>query len=138
MDEDSSTPPSSSFSPSQGLAADGQEARDGAWERPGTLPAAHRELPSSCHQHPTPGRRPRGQTGEGERQRAGVISPLRPPARLLTAFVSPDVQLLRQLGDHQEGPPALALLGFEDVPKDVVSDVQDILPFGPQQVTDCV
>lgn len=59
-------------------------------------------------------------------------------ARLLTAFVCPDVQLLRQLWDHQEGPPALALLGFEYVSKDMVSDVQDILPFGTQQVTDCV
>lgn len=59
-------------------------------------------------------------------------------AQLLTTFVRPDVQLLRQLGDHQEGPPALALLGFEDVSKDMVSDVQDIFPFGTQQVADCV
>lgn len=66
----SSTPPSSSFFPSQGLAADGPEA----WERPGTLPAAHGGLLSSCHHHPTPGRRLRGQMGVGERWRAGVIS----------------------------------------------------------------
>lgn len=53
----------------------------------------------------------------------------------LTALVSPDVQLLGQLWYNQEGPPALSFLGLEDVSKDVVSDVNYVLPFGPQQVT---
>jgi hypothetical protein len=45
------------------------------------------------------------------------------------------MQLLGQLGDDEEGPPALAFLGLEDVPEDVVSDVDYVLPLGPQQVT---
>ena len=52
----------------------------------------------------------------------------------LTALVGPHVQLLGELGDHQERPPALALLGLEDVSEDVVPDVHDVLPLGPQQV----
>jgi len=52
----------------------------------------------------------------------------------LTALVGPHVQLLGQLGYHQERPPALALLGLEDVSEDVVPDVDDVLPFGRQQV----
>ncbi|TNN71211.1 hypothetical protein EYF80_018559 [Liparis tanakae] len=52
----------------------------------------------------------------------------------LTALVGPHVQLLGELGDHQERPPALPLLGLEDVSEDVVPDVDDVLPFGRQQV----
>ncbi len=53
----------------------------------------------------------------------------------LTALVSPHMQLLRQLRYHQESPPALTLLGFENVAKNVVTDVDDVLSFGTQQVT---
>ena len=53
----------------------------------------------------------------------------------LTALVGPDVQLLGQLGDDQESPPALALLRLQDVPENVVPDVDYVLPLGPQQVT---
>lgn len=53
----------------------------------------------------------------------------------LTAFVGPHVQLLGQLGYDEERPPALALLGLEDVSEDVVPDVHDVLPLGSQQVT---
>lgn len=52
----------------------------------------------------------------------------------LTALVGPHVQLLGQLGDNQERPPALTFLGLEDVSKDVVPDVDDVLPLGSQQV----
>lgn len=138
--------------PSQCLAQHVQAAWERTQERPGTPRPAHGSCPSSCHQHPAPGKK----ALKDKAASGGDLSPapLCPtdlrgtaPAKreqslawglLLTAFVCPDVQLLRQLGDHQEGPPALALLGFEDVSKDMVSDVQDILPFGPQQVTDCV
>lgn len=52
----------------------------------------------------------------------------------LTAFVGPHVQLLRQLGYDQECPPALTFLGLEDVSEDMVTNVHDVLPLGPQQV----
>lgn len=53
----------------------------------------------------------------------------------LTTLVGPDVQLLGQLRNHQERSPALALLRLEDVSEDMVPDVQNVLPFGSQQVT---
>lgn len=53
----------------------------------------------------------------------------------LTALVGPHMQLLGQLGYHQERPPALTLLGLQDVSKDVVPDIDDVLPLGSQQVT---
>lgn len=53
----------------------------------------------------------------------------------LTALVGPHVQFLRQLGDDKECSPALTFLGLEDVSEDVVPDVHDVLPLGPQQVT---
>lgn len=52
----------------------------------------------------------------------------------LTALIGPHVQLLGQLGYHQERPPALALLGFENVSKDMVPDVDYVLPFSSEQV----
>lgn len=58
-----------------------------------------------------------------------------PRVRRLTALIGPHVQLLGQLGDDQERPPALTLLGLEDVSEDVVPDVDDVLPFSAQQVT---
>lgn len=54
---------------------------------------------------------------------------------VLTALVGPNVQLLGELRDHQESPPALALLGFENVSKDVVTNVDDVLSFDAQQIT---
>lgn len=56
----------------------------------------------------------------------------------LTALVSPHMQLLGQLRYHQERPPTLTLLRFENVTKNVVSDVDDVLSFSAQQVTDDV
>lgn len=53
----------------------------------------------------------------------------------LTALIGPHVQLLGQLGYNQERPPALTLLGFEDVSKDMVPNVDDVLPFSAQEVT---
>ena len=55
--------------------------------------------------------------------------------RALTTLVGPHVELLSQLRDDQEGPPALPLLGLQDVSKDVVPDVHNVFPLGPQQVT---
>lgn len=52
----------------------------------------------------------------------------------LTALVSPHMQLLGQLRYNQECPPALTFLGLEDVAENVVPDVDDVLPLGPQQV----
>lgn len=48
------------------------------------------------------------------------------------------MQLLGQLRYDQERPPALTLLRFENVTKNVVSDVDDVLSFSTQQVTDDV
>lgn len=53
----------------------------------------------------------------------------------LTTLVGPNVQLLGQLRNHQERSPALTLLRLEDVSEDMVPNVQNVLPFGPQQVT---
>lgn len=53
----------------------------------------------------------------------------------LTALVSPHMQLLGQLRYHQESPPALTLLGFENVTENMVSNVYNVLPFSTQQVT---
>lgn len=66
-----------------------------------------------------------------------VANPMFGSARVhgLTALIGPHVQLLGQLGYDQERPPALTLLGLEDVSKDVVPNVDDVLPFGAQQVT---
>lgn len=58
--------------------------------------------------------------------------------RRRTALVGPHMQLLGQLRNHQERPPALTLLRFENVTKNVVSDVDDVLSFSTQQVTDDV
>lgn len=54
---------------------------------------------------------------------------------VLTALVSPDVQLLGQLRYHQERPPALTLLGLQNVSKNVVANVDDVLSFDAQQIT---
>lgn len=58
---------------------------------------------------------------------------LTPPQ--LTLLLGPDVHLPGQLRNHQASPPALLLLGLEDVPKDVVPNVQDVLPPHPEQLT---
>lgn len=64
-----------------------------------------------------------------------VLACVYPSVFALTALVGPHMQLLSQLGYHQERPPALTLLGLQDVSKDVVPDVDDVLPLGSQQVT---
>lgn len=65
----------------------------------------------------------------------GLVLSLRLCAKIqLTALVRPHMQLLGQLRDHQERPPALTLLRFENVTKDVVSDVDNVLPFSTEQV----
>ncbi|TNN71337.1 hypothetical protein EYF80_018415 [Liparis tanakae] len=46
--------------------------------------------------------------------------------------------LLDELRYDEESLPALTLLGFEDVSKDVVPDVEDVFPSDVQQVTDDV
>ena len=61
-----------------------------------------------------------------------------PGRALLTALPHPDAQLAGQLGHHQEGSPALPLLGLEDVPKDVVPHAGNVLALHAQQVTDHV
>lgn len=48
------------------------------------------------------------------------------------------MQLLGQLRYHQECPPTLTLLRFENVTKNVVSNIDDVLSFSTQQVTDDV
>lgn len=53
----------------------------------------------------------------------------------LTALVGPHVKLLGQLGYNQERPPALTFLRLEDVSKDMIPDVDYVLPLGSQQVT---
>lgn len=53
---------------------------------------------------------------------------------VLTALVGPNVQLLGKLRYHQESPPALTLLGFKNVSKDVVTNVDDVLSFDAQQI----
>lgn len=52
----------------------------------------------------------------------------------ITALVGPHVQLLGQLRDDQECPPALPLLGLEDVSEDVVANIHNVLSLGAQQV----
>lgn len=52
----------------------------------------------------------------------------------LTALISPHMKLLGQLWYHQESPPALTLLGLENVTENVVSDVDDVLSFSTKQV----
>lgn len=54
---------------------------------------------------------------------------------VLTALVSPNMQLLGKLRYHQESPPALALLGFKNVSKNVVTNVDNVLSFDAQQIT---
>ena len=61
-----------------------------------------------------------------------------PGRALLTALPHPDAQLAGQLGHHQEGSPALPLLGLEDVPEDVVPHAGNVLALHAQQVTDHV
>ena len=41
----------------------------------------------------------------------------------LTLLLGPDAQFPGQLRNHQTSPPALRLLGLEDVPKDVIPNV---------------
>lgn len=53
----------------------------------------------------------------------------------LTALVSPHMQLLSQLRNHQKCSPALTFLWLEDVSKDVVTDIQNVLPLCSQQIT---
>lgn len=53
---------------------------------------------------------------------------------VLTALVSPNVQLLGKLRYHQESPPALPLLGFQNVSKNVVTNVNNVLSFDAQQI----
>jgi len=56
----------------------------------------------------------------------------------LTLLLVPHSQLLVELRYDEERLPALTLLGFEDVSKDVVADVEDVFPSDVQQVTDDV
>lgn len=51
---------------------------------------------------------------------------------VLTTLVSPNVQLLGKLRYHQESPPALTLLGLQNVSKNVVTNVDDVLSFDAQ------
>lgn len=51
---------------------------------------------------------------------------------VLTALVSPNMQLLGKLRYHQESPPALTLLGLQNVSKNVVTNVDDVLSFDAQ------
>lgn len=53
---------------------------------------------------------------------------------VLTALVGPNVQLLGKLRYDQESSPALTLLGFKNVSKDVVTNVDDVLSFDAQQI----
>lgn len=53
---------------------------------------------------------------------------------LLTLLLLPHLQFLGELWYNEEGLPALALFGLEDVAEDVVSNVEDVLPFHVQQV----
>lgn len=52
----------------------------------------------------------------------------------LTALVCPHMQLLGQLGYHQECPPTLTFFGLENVSKDVVPDVHNVFALGSQQI----
>ena len=56
----------------------------------------------------------------------------------LTSLVLPHLQLVNELGDHQEGLPALTFLRLQDVPEDVVSHIEDVLALHVQQVNDDV
>lgn len=58
--------------------------------------------------------------------------------RVLTALVGPNVQLLGKLRYHQESPPALTLLGLQNVSKNVVPNVDNVLSFDAQQITNNV
>lgn len=53
---------------------------------------------------------------------------------VLTALVSPNVQLLGKLRYHQESPPALTLLGLQNVSKNVVTNIDNVLSFDAQQI----
>lgn len=53
----------------------------------------------------------------------------------LTALVGPHMQLLGQLRYDQECPPTLTLLGFENITKNMVSNVDNVFSLCPQQVT---
>lgn len=53
----------------------------------------------------------------------------------LTALVGPYMKLLGQLRYNQECSPALTFLGLEDITKNMIPNVNDILPLCPQQVT---
>lgn len=53
---------------------------------------------------------------------------------VLTALVSPNVQLLGKLRYDQESPPSLTLLGLQNVSKNVVPNVDDVLSFDAQQI----
>lgn len=54
---------------------------------------------------------------------------------VLTSLLCPHLQLLGQLRHHQKGLPTLPLLGLQDIPKDVVPHIKDVLPLHIQQVT---
>lgn len=53
-------------------------------------------------------------------------------------LIRPNVQLLHQLRHHQERTPPPHLLRLEDVAKDVVSDVQNVLALGTDQLREDV
>lgn len=48
-------------------------------------------------------------------------------------LVGPHVQLLAQLGNDQERPPATNLLRLKDVAEDVIADVENIFAFGADE-----
>jgi len=49
-------------------------------------------------------------------------------------LVSPDVELLNQFRNDQERTPSTDLLGLENVPKDVVTNVENIFSLSPNQL----
>lgn len=57
---------------------------------------------------------------------------------VLTFLFLPHLEFLSELRYNQKRLPSLTLLRLEDVAKDVVANVEDILPFDIQQFTDDV
>lgn len=58
--------------------------------------------------------------------------------QVLTLLLLPQLHLLRELWYDQESLPALTLLGFENVSKDVVANIENVFTFDLQQITDDV
>lgn len=57
---------------------------------------------------------------------------------VLTFLLLPQLQLLGEFWYDQKRFPALAFLRLEDVAKDVVSNIEDVLTFDIQQITNDV